>query len=57
MRCKHRRVDGNTTKYYYCQIFKKPVDDHQCKNCLMKIEDNSDIIDAFEKIFGGGFNK
>lgn len=57
MGCKHRKIIGDTTKYYYCQIFKKPVDDYKCKNCLMKIEDNDDIMDAFNKIFGGGFSK
>lgn len=57
MGCKHRKVVGNTTKYYYCQIFKKSVDNYKCKSCLMKIEENNDIMEAFNEIFGGGFNK
>lgn len=57
MGCKHRKVIGNTTKSFYCQIFKKTVDAYKCKDCLMKIEDNNDFMDTFKEIFGGGFGK
>lgn len=39
MNCKHVRVKGKTTKYYYCMLKNKTVDDYSCKNCVMKLPD------------------
>lgn len=50
MNCKHVRVKGKTTKYYYCMLKNKTVDDYSCKNCVMKLPD---LPEGFEKIFGG----
>lgn len=55
MGCKHRKIVGDTTKIFYCQIFNKNIDEYKCRNCLMKIDDNSDFMDYFKDIFGGGF--
>ena len=37
MNCKHVRVKGKTTKYYYCMLKNKTVDDYSCRNCVMKL--------------------
>ena len=39
MNCKHVRVEGKTTKYYYCILKNKTVDDYSCRNCVMKLPD------------------
>ena len=55
MNCKHSEIRGTTTKYYYCKIKNKAVDDSKCKNCIiMKL---SNLPDIFGKIFGKGFRK
>ena len=57
MGCKHRKVEGNTTKYFVCKIFNKAVDDYKCKDCMMKIEDkNEQLNDIFKQIFGKGID-
>lgn len=56
MACKHRKLEGNTTKYFICGISGKPVDDYKCNSCMMKIEDNN-INELFNQIFGKGFGK
>lgn len=50
MNCKHVRVKGKTTKYYYCMLKNKTVDDYSCRNCVMKLPD---LPEGFEKLFGG----
>lgn len=59
MGCKHRRVEGNTTKYFVCGITEKPINDIECNNCMMKIEDDKQdqINELFSQMFGGGFGK
>ena len=39
MNCKHSEIRGTTTKYYYCKIKNKAVDDSKCKKCMMKLPD------------------
>ncbi len=58
MSCKHRVVNGNTTKYFYCSLKNKSIDEYSCKDCLLRIEDNTNnqIKDVFEQIFGKGFS-
>lgn len=57
MACKHRKVKGGTTKYFYCSIFNKSVDNYKCNNCLMKIESEGEQLNRlFSQIFGQGFN-
>lgn len=46
MNCKHVRIQGNTTKYYYCTLKNKAVDEYSCKSCMMRIPD---LPDGFEK--------
>lgn len=58
MACKHRILEGNTTKYFVCKITGKQVDDYKCNNCMMKIEDTTKeqyIKDIFSEMFGKGF--
>ena len=50
MRCKHLTVVGKTTKYYYCKVFNKAVDEYKCNNCMLKIEKPEDVIN---ELFGG----
>ena len=59
MGCKHRKIVGGTTKYFYCNVKGKAIDEYSdCRNCLLKLEDNSNLAqDLFEEIFGKGFKK
>ena len=50
MDCKHVVVEGNTTKYYVCKIYNKPLDENKCKNCMIK---NSCLPKEFKEIFKG----
>lgn len=54
MYCKHCKLEGNTTKYYYCMIKGKAVDKYSCKSCMMRIPD---LPKGFEQIFGNGFKR
>lgn len=59
MGCKHRKAEGNTTKYFVCGVFGKNIDDYSCRDCMMKIEEdnsNNQINKIFEQIFGKGFS-
>ena len=49
MNCKHVEVRGNTTKYYYCNLKQKSVDDYSCRYCMMKLPD---LAKGFEELFG-----
>lgn len=48
--CKHCKVQGNTTKYFYCQLKGKAIDEYMCKNCVMKLPDLPNVV---EEILGG----
>lgn len=50
MNCKHCKVQGNTTKYFYCQLKNKQVDNYSCRNCVMKLPDLPNVV---EEILGG----
>lgn len=50
MSCKHLTIAGKTTKYYYCQVFNKAVDEYKCRDCMLKIENQADVIN---ELFGG----
>lgn len=50
MNCKHCEIRGKTTKYYYCMLKNKTVDDYSCINCVMKLPD---FPEGFEELFGG----
>lgn len=45
MNCKHLKVAGNTTKYFYCNAKEKAINNFECNNCLLKISDNNTIIE------------
>ena len=60
MGCKHRELivvqmeDGK--EKYYCKVFDRDISNFECRDCMMKIEDNN-INDLFNQIFGKGFGK
>ena len=54
MNCKHIEIKGNTTKYYYCKVKEKEIEEKDCKNCMLKIPN---IPKGFEEIFGKGFTR
>lgn len=54
MNCKHRKIKGNTTKYFWCNLKEKSVDDYQCRDCMLKLPD---LPEGFEEIFGKGFRR
>lgn len=39
MNCKHVEVQGRTTKYYWCKVKGKSVDDYQCRDCMLRLPD------------------
>lgn len=49
MNCKHVEVQGRTTKYYWCKVKGKSVDDYQCRDCMMKLPD---LPEGFKEVFG-----
>ena len=54
MNCKHVEVQGRTTKYYWCKVKGKSVDDYQCRECMLRLPD---LPVGFEEVFGKGFRK
>ena len=54
MDCKHIEVKGNTTKYFFCKVKDKSVNDYDCKDCMLKLPD---LPKGFEEVFGKGFRK
>lgn len=56
MNCKHRKIKGNTTKYFWCNLKEKSVDDYQCEDCPLKLK-YSDLPEGFEEVFGKGFRR
>ena len=54
MNCKHVRVKGETTQYYYCNLKGQAVDDYKCRSCMMKLPL---YPEGFEEVFGKGFRK
>lgn len=50
MNCKHCKVQGNTTKYFYCQLKNKAIDNYMYKNRVMKLPDLTNVV---EEILGG----
>ena len=49
MNCKHKTIEGRTTKYYYCKAKGKAIDDYNCKDCMLRI---SDLPKEIEQLFG-----
>jgi len=54
MSCVHLKVEGCTTKYYFCKVKNKVIDTLECRDCLLKIQDNKSVI---EELFGTLNNK
>lgn len=57
MGCKHREViaiQQNGKQEFYCRVFDRKISNYECRDCMMKIEDNN-INDLFNQIFGKGF--
>lgn len=50
MNCKHCKVEGATTKYFYCKVKQKAIGEYECKNCPMRLPD---LPEGFEELFGG----
>lgn len=38
MNCIHLNLEGNTTKYYFCKVKNKSINEFECRNCLLKID-------------------
>ncbi len=51
MNCKHLKVAGRTTKYYYCQAKEEAIDTWQCENCPLKITDKNSMNELVNKFF------
>ena len=51
MSCKHKKIVGNTTKYFVCGITNKQLDEKKCSKCMLKVEDNN-IKNMVEQVFG-----
>lgn len=49
MSCKHLTVEGTVTKHFYCKVFNKAVDEYKCRDCMLKIENQADVIN---ELFG-----
>lgn len=49
MSCVHLKVGGSTTKYYFCKAKNKAINTFECRDCLLKIQDNKSVI---EELFG-----
>lgn len=54
MNCKHIEVKGNTTKYFFCKIKGKTVDEYKCKDCMLKLPN---LPQGFEEVFGREFRE
>lgn len=52
MNCIHLKIQGNTTRYYFCSAKKKAINEYECRDCLLKIESKSknEILDFIEGI-------
>lgn len=58
MSCVHMITKGNTTKYFFCSVLEKALNEYDCYNCPLKIEnkrtqDVTDFNDFFYSLFGG----
>ena len=54
MICRERTIKGKTTKYYYCNILKKAVDDNKCEICPIRRKyENEKVNRIFKMMFGG----
>lgn len=49
--CKHCTVEGNTTKYYYCKVKGKAIDEINCRDCMLKIESIPNVVEELFKGF------
>ena len=49
--CKHCVVQGNTTKYYFCKIKGKAIDEINCRDCMLKIESIPTVVEELFKGF------
>ena len=54
MNCKHVTVEGITTKYFYCKLKQKAVDEKNCRDCMLRLPD---LPEGFEEVFERGFRK
>jgi len=52
MNCKHLKVAGKTTKYFYCNAKDKAIDEYECKNCPLKLPDRNLQNELVELFFG-----
>lgn len=48
--CKHKIIEGNTTKYLFCRAKNKTISDYECKACPLTLPD---LPQGFEILFGG----
>ena len=55
MQCKWIKVEGNTTKYYRCNLKDRAIYAEECRHCPMFIQDNKadDVVSRLFGMFGG----
>ena len=59
MQCKWIKVEGkqnnNTTRFFICGLKNKAIDEYECRDCPMFIQDNKadDVVSRLLGIFGG----
>ena len=53
MNCKHLELKKDSI---YCRALKKYINASKCKDCMLKLPNNSNIPDDFKSIFGDMFN-
>lgn len=46
--CKHCEVQGNT---YYCKVKGKAIDEINCRDCILKIENIPTVVEELFKGF------
>lgn len=45
MNCVNLKVEGNTTKYYFCKVKNKAINTLECRDCLLKINGAKNIVE------------
>lgn len=53
MNCKHLTIKDNSI---YCKALKKNINGSKCKDCVLKLPDNSKMPEEFRSVFGDIFN-
>lgn len=58
MICLYKEIKGKKTKFYYCSVFDKAVDDKKCAICsIRKKYENEKVKRLFKIMFGGWYKE